>query len=75
VVDDLVPVEVVGTESEAELLSGLLRTAGIDSMHRVTDRGAGAFDGMSVGGPHEILVRPEDVAAAREVLTAQTPTD
>ncbi len=41
-------------------------------MFRVTNQGAGAFDGMSVGGPHEILVRREDMDAAREVLSAQT---
>jgi hypothetical protein len=74
-VDDLAPVEVVGTQSEAEMLCGLLRSAGIDAMYRVTDRGAGAFDGMAVGGPHEVLVRREDLDAAREVLTAQTQSD
>ncbi len=70
--DNLGPVEVVRTESEAEMLCGLLRSAGIECMYRVTDQGAGAFDGMSVGGPHEILVRREDIDAAREVLSAQS---
>jgi hypothetical protein len=71
--DDLAAVEVVGTESEAELLCSLLRSAGIKCMHRLTNQGAGAFDGWSGGGPHEILVRAEDIAAAREVLRA-SPT-
>jgi len=71
-VDNLGPVEVVRTESEAEMLCGLLRSAGIECMYRVTDQGAGAFDGMAVGGPHEILVRREDMDAAREVLSAQS---
>jgi hypothetical protein len=53
------------------MLCGLLRSSGIECMYRVTDQGAGAFDGMSVGGPHEILVRREDMDAAREVLSAQ----
>ncbi len=70
--DNLGSVEVVRTESEAEMLCRLLRSAGIECMYRVTDQGAGAFDGMSVGGPHEILVRREDMDAAREVLSAQT---
>ncbi len=39
-------------------------------MHRLTNQGAGAFDGWSAGGPHEILVRAEDIVAAREVLRA-----
>jgi hypothetical protein len=71
-VDNLGPVEVVRTQSEAEMLCGLLRNAGIECMYRVTDQGAGAFDGMAVGGPHEILVRREDMDAAREVLNAQS---
>jgi len=54
------------------MLCGLLRSAGIECMYRVTDQGAGAFDGMAVGGPHEILVRREDMDAAREVLSAQS---
>jgi Putative prokaryotic signal transducing protein len=65
-------VEVVRTQSEAEMLCGLLRNAGIECMYRVTDQGAGAFDGLAVGGPHEILVRREDMDAAREVLSAQS---
>ena len=54
------------------MLCGLLRNAGIECMYRVTDQGAGAFDGLAVGGPHEILVRREDMDAAREVLSAQS---
>jgi hypothetical protein len=72
-VDDLVTVEIVGTEAEAELLCSLLRSAGIRSMHRLTDRGAGAFEGMPAGGPREILVRAEDHVAAREVLDSPAP--
>jgi hypothetical protein len=71
--DDLATVEVVKTETEAEMLCSLLRTAGITCMHRVTNRGAGAFDGVPSGGPQEILVRGEDLVAAREVLDARVP--
>jgi len=66
--DDLVAVQVVATKTEAELLCSLLRSAGIRSMHRVTNQGAGAADGLSTGGAHEILVRAEDRAAAQDVL-------
>ena len=66
--DELAAVEVVGTEPEAELLCSLLRSAGIKCMHRLTNQGAGAFDGWSAGGPREILVRAEDIVGAREVL-------
>jgi hypothetical protein len=69
--DELVVVEVVGTEPEAELLSSLLRSAGIKSTRRVTNLGAGAADGLSVGGPQEVLVRREDEQLAREILDAR----
>jgi putative signal transducing protein len=61
-------VKVVASEPEAELLCSLLRSAGIECMHRQTNQGAGAFDGLPGGGPQEIIVRPEDAASAREVL-------
>jgi hypothetical protein len=62
--DELVVVEVAGTEPEADLLCSLLRNAGIDCVPRLTNRGAGAGDGLgTVGpwdrgtvGPHEIMV-------------------
>jgi hypothetical protein len=68
--DALVALEVVATEAEAEILCGLLRSAGIDCTHRVTNRGAGAADGLSIGGPQAVLVRSEDLASAREVVSA-----
>ena len=65
--DELVVVEVVGLEPEAELLRSLLRTAGIRCTRRQSNYGAGASDGMP-GGPQEVVVRAEDVESAREVL-------
>jgi Putative prokaryotic signal transducing protein len=65
--DELVVVEVVGTEPEAELLCSLLRSAGISCARRQSNFGAGASDGMP-GGPQEVVVRAEDVESAREVL-------
>jgi hypothetical protein len=67
-VDELVVVEVVASEPEAELLCSLLRSAGIRCTYRVTNVGAGASDGLAVGGPQEVIVRAEDVESAREVL-------
>ena len=55
---ELVVVEVVGTEPEAELLCS----------RKLTNRGAGAGDGLSTAGAHEILVNPEDEQSARELL-------
>jgi hypothetical protein len=60
-------VEVVPNEAEAELLCSLLRSAGIECMHRQTNWGAGTLDGLP-GGAQEIIVAPENAASAREVL-------
>lgn len=69
--DELVVVEVVATQAEAELLCSLLRSEGIRCTHRVSNYGAGAADGMPVGGPQEVIVRSEDLTSAREVLRKQ----
>ena len=66
--DDLVVVEVVPTEPEAELACGLLRSAGIECTNRQTNRGAGLADGLPVGGPRAIMVRAQDAELAGEVL-------
>lgn len=65
---ELVRVTIVSTESEAEMLRGLLATEGIESIQRPTDFAAGALDGWAAGGAREILVRSGDVEAARELL-------
>ncbi len=69
--DELVVVEVVATEPEAELLCSLLRSVGINCTYRLSNYGAGASDGMPTGGPQEVIVRAEDLASAREVLRQQ----
>ena len=66
--DELVVVEVAGTQPEAELLCSLLRNAGIACLPRLTNRGAGAGQGFGIAGLHEIMVRSQDVPAAREIL-------
>jgi hypothetical protein len=66
--DELVVVEVAGSQPEAEMLCSLLRSEGIACMPRLTNRGAGAGDGLGIGGPHEIMVRSKDAQAARKIL-------
>ena len=66
--DELVVVEVVSGEPQAELLCSLLRSAGIECLPRLTNRGAGAGDGLGTAGPYEILVSRRDGEDAREVL-------
>ena len=68
--DDRVVAKVVGTEPEAELLCSLLRSAGIECDARQTNFGAGAADGMPGGGPFELVVRPQDLEDAREILSS-----
>jgi len=72
-VDDLVVLDSVATEMEAELISQILRGEGIQSMYRPTNFAAGANDGFAASGAREILVRSEDADKARRVLDAQQP--
>jgi len=60
---------VVGGETEAETLCGLLRANGIECFHRQTDYAAGATDGgASWVGPTEVVVNEDDLEAARKLL-------
>jgi hypothetical protein len=67
---DFVAVEVANNQPQAEFLASILRDAGFDVLARATNQGAGAGDGLAMGGAHEILVRQQDADAARELLTA-----
>jgi hypothetical protein len=64
----------VPNETEAELACGLLRSAGIDCFSRATDEIDSAFDNFLESGAHEIVVHPDDLEAARELL-ADAPAD
>jgi hypothetical protein len=59
---------VVGNSMEAETICGLLRTEGIACSHRQTDVGAGAGDAVGDSGPREILVAPDDLERAQELV-------
>jgi Putative prokaryotic signal transducing protein len=69
--DELATLTVVRNETEAELVTALLRTAGIPSFHRQTNAGAGFGDGMPQTGAHEVLVEADDLERAREALAAE----
>jgi hypothetical protein len=68
--DDWVVVGVAASEPEAELLCSVLRGAGIECLPRLTNRGAGAGDGLGSVGAHDVMVSPRDAQAAREILHA-----
>jgi Putative prokaryotic signal transducing protein len=73
--DEPVVIQVVATEQEADVISGLLQSAGIESLTRQTNLGAGASDGLSVIGPYEVVVGAQDADAARELLTGAEVDD
>ena len=63
-----VPLTTVSGEMEAEVICGLLRSAGISSGHRVTQEIDSALEGIAADGPREILVHESDLEAARALL-------
>jgi Putative prokaryotic signal transducing protein len=69
---ELVVLQMVGSEPEAELICSLLRSEGIPCIQQKTNYAAGVGDGMSViGGPREIVVHAENLAAAQEIMDEQ----
>jgi hypothetical protein len=73
VTDELVAIETVGTEFEADAVCGLLREAGIECAHRGTTMSAGVLGGVGQGA-REVVVRAEDAERARAAL-ADRPQD
>ena len=69
--NDLVKVAYASDEPEAELLQGLLRTAGVGSVLRR----APGFDvpEFLAAGPRDVLVAAPDVPVARDVLREVDP--
>jgi hypothetical protein len=67
-VDDPVVVKVVDDEPEAEIVCGLLRSAGIECAYRETDAIDSTLEDFAPVGPREILVHPSDLEAARALL-------
>jgi Putative prokaryotic signal transducing protein len=66
--DDVAVVKVVSDEPEAQVVCGLLRSAGIECAYRETDALDSQLEDFMAAGPREILVRPADVDAARALL-------
>ena len=64
--------KVVPTEAEAEIVIGLLRTAGIDSSYRDTEAIDSPLEDFTAAGPREIVVRASDADAARQLLAEST---
>ena len=59
---------VVADEGEADIVCGLLESAGIDCAYRDTEAIDSPLEDFTAAGPREILVREADLAAARELI-------
>jgi hypothetical protein len=70
--DEGVVLTVVASGPEADIVAGLLQTAGIDSAVRDTEAIDSSLEEFIADGPREILVRATDLDAARELLAAST---
>ena len=69
--DEPVRVMIAPNEVAADVVCTFLRAEGILCAHRVTNIGAGSWDGVpNAGGPREVLVDPADLDAARAALAA-----
>ena len=68
--DGAVVVKVVLSQSEAEVVCGLLRSAGIECAHRDTDAIDSSLEDFMAAGSQEILVHESDLEAAKELLDA-----
>jgi Putative prokaryotic signal transducing protein len=68
--DAVAVVKVVSGEPEAEVVCGLLRSAGIECGYRDTEQIDSPLEDFIAAGAREILVRESDLEAARELLSA-----
>ena len=66
--DDPVVLKVVSDEPEAELVCGLLRSAGIECAYRDTEAIDSPLEDFTAAGQREILVHESDLDAARALL-------
>ena len=67
---DPVVLTVVSSGAEADIVCGLLRSAGIECAYRDTEAIDSSLEEFTSSGPREILVHAADVEAARELLPA-----
>ena len=68
--DEGVVVTVVDSVPEADIVCGLLRSAGIECGYRDTETIDSPLEDFTAAGQQEILVRSEDLEDAKELLAA-----
>jgi Putative prokaryotic signal transducing protein len=69
--DEGVVLTVVSDEPEADIVCGLLRSAGIDCAYRDTEAIDSPIEDFIAAGPREILVREADLDTARELIASR----
>jgi hypothetical protein len=62
---------IVSGAPEADIVCGLLETAGIDCASRDTEAIDSPLEDFTEAGPREILVREGDLEAARALIAAR----
>ena len=67
--NDTVVLKVVSSGPEAEIVCGLLRSAGVECSYRDTAALDSLLEEFTPSGPREILVLKSDLEAAQAVLT------
>jgi Putative prokaryotic signal transducing protein len=70
--DQEVVVKVVSDEPEAEIVCGLLRSAGIECFYRDTEAIDSPLEDFTAAGPREIVVGAADADTARKLLAEST---
>jgi hypothetical protein len=65
---EVVVVTTVSGETEAEVVCGLLRSAGIECAYRDSEAIDSTIEDFIASGPREILVKEEDLEDARQLL-------
>jgi hypothetical protein len=66
--DDTVVVKVVSGQSEADVVCGLLRSAGIECAYRDTEAIDSSLEDFMAAGAREVIVHESDLEAAKELL-------
>ena len=69
--DDGVVLTVVSGPPEADILCGLLRSAGIECGYRDTEAIDSPLEDFMAAGAQEVLVHASDLEAAKELLAVQ----
>ena len=66
--EEIVVLTVVSGETEAEIVCGLLRSAGIKCGYRDTEAIETTLEDFGAAGPREILVHPDDLEDAKSLI-------